>query len=437
MSERRNIVLITLESVRADHCNFMGYKRETTPNIDRMAERGLYFTNAIAPGGGTPSSLVGAFTGDFSLTDPECFSPQKWKRELSNRKTLAEVLSKIGYDTIGVTPQAFVSRYFGFNKGFKYYFDFFELEKKHLRFRSSKTVLAEKWHRKIGNMIFIASKFITSKEPSRALKYVLWEDYYNTIIKSVNEANKPFFLWVFPHDTHLLYIPPKDNRRWSNLSDLLRVTPYLIWKFWIRGETEFTLSESSKNGLINLYDDEINYVDRLIGNLEKDLRDYDPIFVIHADHGDGFGEHGFYGHPQKLYEELIHVPLVIYNADIKGKIENPVSLLGLAPTILKLIGEENEFPSESFLHEGKDWVISKVFEGEKRKVAVRTKDWKFITGQKEEDELYYLKKDPHEQENVINEYPELAKEMRRIVEIHVKHEIERRRIYERISRIKL
>ena len=62
--------------------------------------------------------------------------------------------------------------------------------------------------------------------------------------------------------------------------------------------------------------------------------------------------------------------------------------------------------------------------------------WKFITGQKEEDELYYLKEDPHEQENVINEYPELAKEMRRIVEIHVKHEMERRRICERISTIR-
>ena len=61
--------------------------------------------------------------------------------------------------------------------------------------------------------------------------------------------------------------------------------------------------------------------------------------------------------------------------------------------------------------------------------------WKFITGQKEEDELYYLKEDLHEQENVINEYPELAKEMRRIVKIHVKQEMEKRRIRERISRL--
>ncbi|RLE72863.1 MAG: arylsulfatase, partial [Thermoprotei archaeon] len=57
MSEKRNIVLITLDSVRADHCSFMGYHRETTPNIDRMARKGLYFENAIAPSVGTPASL--------------------------------------------------------------------------------------------------------------------------------------------------------------------------------------------------------------------------------------------------------------------------------------------------------------------------------------------------------------------------------------------
>ena len=137
-----------------------------------------------------------------------------------------------------------------------------------------------------------------------------------------------------------------------------------------------------------------------------------------------------------LYEQLIHVPLVIYNADVKGRVEEPVSLKDLGSTMLELIGKGNEFPSKSFLHGTREeWVISKVFEKGKRKVAVRTKDWKFITGQKEEDELYHLKKDPYERENVINEYPELAKEMRRIVEIHVKQEMEKRRIRERISRL--
>jgi len=70
--------------------------------------------------------------------------------------------------------------------------------------------------------------------------------------------------------------------------------------------------------------------------------------MMHADHGDGLGELGFYRHPPTLYEELIHVPLVIYNADVKGKVEKLVSLLGLAPTILELIREENEFLQKYF-----------------------------------------------------------------------------------------
>ena len=123
-----------------------------------------------------------------------------------------------------------------------------------------------------------------------------------------------------------------------------------------------------------------------------------------------------------LYEELIHIPLVIYNTDIKGKIEEPVSLLGLSPSILELIGKENEFPSESFLNGGRDWVISKVFDKGKRKIAVRMKEWKYIEGQKGKGELYNLRKDPTEQENLVNDYPDLVKEFRNIIRNHTKEE---------------
>ena len=142
----------------------------------------------------------------------------------------------------------------------------------------------------------------------------------------------------------------------------------------------------------------------------SDLKDDDPIFIIHADHGEGFGEHGYYYHPFPiLYEEFTHVPLIIYNADAKGKIDYPVSLRQIPATIMDLIGEENEFPTKSMLEEENSHVICKVFDRGKRKVAVRLKNWKFITGQKKVDELYYLKKDPNEQENVIDEHPDLAK----------------------------
>jgi len=134
-------------------------------------------------------------------------------------------------------------------------------------------------------------------------------------------------------------------------------------------------------------------VDIFVKKLWQDLKDDDPIFIIHADHGDGFGEHGFLQHPPLLYEELIHVPLVIYNADIRGKISEPVSLRSI-PSTIELIGiKQNLFPSKSVLSSEKDtYVISKVFDGNKWKIAVRSKDWKFIMGQKMKMSFTILKK---------------------------------------------
>jgi len=121
--------------------------------------------------------------------------------------------------------------------------------------------------------------------------------------------------------------------------------------------------------------------------------DNDQIVIVHADHGDGFGEHGFYHHPPILYEELIHVQLVIYNADIKEQINKPVSLINLAPTILELLGLKNEF--------------SITVDKGRLKIAVRNDEWKI--GQKEKDELYNVKKDPLEQVNLIDDCPDIVK----------------------------
>jgi len=385
----------------------MGYHRKTTPTMDKMAKKGLYFENAIASGIPTGPSMMGVFTGDYCPIGSEDFSGEKWRKEFKKRKTLAQVLSKKEYETGAIHPHSWTSAYFGFNKGFNHFENFFQ------KGRIKNLVTGSK----LGSIVMSINAVILKKGSN-----LPWENYYDRIIKWVKGCKRHYFLWVFLLDTHTPYLPPE--RRWSKLSYWRLV--YLFWK--IDRRKWYSKDEEEIEKVKDAYDDEIYYSDKFVKRLWEDLEEDDPIFIIHADHGDGLGEHGFYRHPPMLYEELIHVPLIIYNADIKGRVDKPVSLLGMAPTILELIGEENEFPSESFLHGGRDWVISKVFDGSKWKIAVRTKEWKFITGQKEEDELYYLKEDPYEQENVINEYPELAKEMKRIAEIHVKQEIEKRRI---------
>ena len=80
----RNVVLITLDSLRADHCGFLGYSRDTTPFMDKMAREGLYFENAIASGVATPTSIFGVFTGEHPLVDYEIgnLNGNEWRKEI-------------------------------------------------------------------------------------------------------------------------------------------------------------------------------------------------------------------------------------------------------------------------------------------------------------------------------------------------------------------
>ena len=428
MVNRRNIVLITLDSVRADHCSFMGYHRETTPTLDKIARKGLVFENAIAAGVGTPASMMGAFTGLFAPLIDEV-NPKIWRLEFDRRKTLAQVLSKLGYSTGAVVPNTFASSYFGFNKGFQYFQDFLGGKTKFYE------RIFERVFRKNGKTAFFIRNlmnFVLKREV-----FTPWEKYYEEITDWVEKTKEPFFLWILLMDTHFPYLAPRKFRMQSSFLSMYRSN----WKLQ-SVNFENRLTERERQKLIDAYDDSIRYADEFVKRLIKDLKDYDPIYIIHSDHGEGFGEHGFYMHgfirnkAVCLYEELIHIPLIIYNADIMGRIEEPASLLGLSPTILEIIDKNNEFPSKSFLRSGNEWVMVRAVENGRIKIAIRMKNWKFITGQKDVDELYNLKSDPQEQENVINEYPDLAKEMRRIVKFHVKQELEKRRIHEGISTIR-
>jgi len=403
----------------------MGYHRKTTPTLDWMARKGLYFKNAITSGVGTPTSMVGVFTGDYSYIDSEETKFEPWRCELAQRRTLAQVLLENGYSTGAIHPNVFVSHYYGFNKGFVYFYDFLS-ENKNMLSR-----LTMKFRRFSRGKLSILRNLINLMQKEEVFKP--WESYYDLIIDWVERAEKPFFLWVLLLDTHHPYIAPKKFRKGSFLDN---VDLILFSRRGQKANWKLNLSEKERRKLIDAYDDSIFYADSFIKKLWGDLKSDDPIFIVHADHGEGFGEHGFYSHPPYLYEEFIHVPLIIYNADIKGKIEAPVSLLGIAPTILELIGKQNEFIFESILRVRKSWVISKVFKGGKRRLAVRMKNWKFIVGQKDVEELYYLKQDPYEQENLINKHPELAKEMKEIAKIHIKYEMITTKICDKISKIK-
>jgi len=437
--DRRNIILITLDSLRADHCSFMGYKRETTPTIDRMCNDGLCFINAYSPSTATPTSMIGIFTGDHSLVDVTASTPGKsasfkpWRDELSQRKTLAEVLSQKGYFTAAFTPNAYVSRYFGFDKGFRYFQDFIPSNnKRRLFLRLHRTVFKRYF---LGSKTFTYIKYFWDMLRRREVFKPL-EDYYDEIIRLVEKIKTPFFLWILILDTHYPFLPPKIYRQEMNFFTALYYN--LKYMHAIRNP-DVKLPTKIIEKIIELYDSSIRYADSFIDKIWKDLRTHDPVFIIHADHGEAFGEHCNYGHPPFLYEENIHVPFVVFNTNIKGKVEMPVSLLEIPRVILQLAEEkedflyENIFDSENLKNNP---TISMVIDNGTIKIAIRDREWKFITGhRKREDELYNLQKDPQEQQNLIFEEPSIAIEMEKTAREYLKS-IARKRLLRRIRSIR-
>ena len=433
----RNVVLVSLESVRADHCGYAGYDRNTTPNLDRMARSGLGFQHAVTAGGSTPASMTAVHTGEYPLTDPKDTDPEDWRAELATKRTVASALSGAGYRTGAFVPNAFVSSYFGFGEGFDDYRDFLP-EEETVRMAGSKTETDTSLGEQVRTLAGNARQVLEGQTPFH--KRLCWEAYYDDVLSWVErDDDRPFFLWIFPEETHTPYIPPAARRDLpTTVSYLFRHRSFLK-KLWVDQRSSFSLTERQRERLIAQYDDLVRYVDGLLGCLLDDLAEYDPVFVVHGDHGDGFGEHGFYEHPQSLYEELIHVPLVVHDTTAETRAaerasrngagtgpgleggdgrSTPVSLRSLSATIEAVAGVERTFEGPSVFEATDPYVVAKVTEGDRRKVAVRTTRWKYISGTQAVGELFDLAADPTEQVDRSEEYPELAEMLDRVANRH-------------------
>ncbi len=323
----RNIVLVTIDSLRADHCGFMGYEKDTTPNLDAMAEEGLVFENAVAPGPTTPGSLPAVLTGHYPSnqeTGPRSVEDVKDRliSHLSRHETVADSLSKREYATAGFTPNPWTSRHFGFESGFDHFEDFMNDD-----------LAGSIWER------FLEGEGENSR-PVLALQLAVnwmqregvfkpWTAFYDEVVEWTRTVDEPYFLWVFLLDPHFPYLPGagcRSQSRWRTYEANLRL--YL--------ESQTTrYSQRIHDQLTTAYDDAIRCTDEFFGRLSTDLHDDDPAILVHADHGEAFGEHGTYGHQTQLYEENVRVPLVVSNVQ-SGTVTEPVSLRCIPDLIPKV-----------------------------------------------------------------------------------------------------
>lgn len=425
----RNIVMITWDSVRADHCSCYGYSKNTTPFLNKAAKSGLKFENAIITGPPTPVSMAGIFTSSHI------------NGNIRTERTLAQVLKAAGISTAAFHSNPFASRYYGFNKGFDTFKDYVWRDDKGYR-RSSKfsnlrkilsTALSRFKLVDVEKVRFYYNILcvLTKNKYDVGLRFI---EFYEDILKWVEKNSKRgyYFLWILMIETHFPYAPSNWNR-WRKARSML-VFDRFYRTSGIQHRVELSMSEKNKMLVIDAYDDCIKEADYLTEQLWKDLRDSDPIFIIHADHGEAFGEHGFFGHPREHYDYLIRVPLIIYNADVKGTVKDPVSLVRLAPTVCELAGIENPFKNLSLLKDVKYTppVVENVVRGSYR-ITVRDKKWKLIVNPDRENELYNILNDPMEKENLIGSEPDIEKELKKIAENHLKLKREKA-IIKRVSR---
>lgn len=382
---RPNVIFITLDALRADHLNCYGYKRNTSPNIKALSEKGVLFKQAISQSSWTSASinsLISSLYPNHEIREAGySLNPQDDNliRALKNKGYTTAVFSNAD-PILGITLG-----------GIKDSFDLFSISA-----GQADTVvnLANKWLN--GNY------------------------------------RKPFFLWVYLFDTHWPYNPQP-----RYFSEFLSDNMYPRLDIPITAEDSFKNEHYSFGSLprhvaekgitdtgyyIAKYDGGIKFADEQIGLLlgglkDKGLQD-NTLIVFFSDHGESLTEHNFFfNHSHFLYEELIRVPLIMV---LPGRlprqvIESQVQLINIVPTVREMLKIKNNSRMEgksllSLIKKGAGQFDTYAFSESSYKpspVCIRSQDWKLIynrnsKSKSRELELYNLKDDPQELNNLVD-----------------------------------
>lgn len=400
-SRKPNIVLVVVDTLRADHLGCYGYFRDTTPFLDSFSKEGILFSQSLTVMSHTLPSHVSIFTGKYPrahkvLVNGSVLSPR--------HPTLAQILKENGYTTAAAVGSEMVAGRTGLNRGFDYYDDNFPSR-----------LLVPMQHSK--GMLLRYER--NAEEVNRS--FFSWLDSQN---------RKPFFAWLHYWDPHFPFSPPPTFQSRFTETGLLRG---LLER---KADARTALEEGGLEK-INGYDNEVAYVDFCIQKLMEGLRKRglyeDSLILITADHGEGLGEHGYWSHGLYLFEEQVQVPLILrLPRGEKGgaSLEAPVIGVDLMPTILDCLGIDPPEPLDGIsllpLVQGeasfteRDLFLERRFfgkhpprEGELNwapgeKYCLRTSRWKYFYGTEEEEELYDLSADPGEMSNRASAEREVA-----------------------------
>lgn len=395
-SQNQNIILVTADSLRADHCGFLTPGVDLTPTLDALAEQGIVFENAMASAPRTTTSVPEMLTGQpmpSGAVDSHAAEVSRITTHLETYETVAERLSAAGYTTAALSANPWISTRTGAEKAFDV---FDEVGAEESGFFDER-VLPLLSDTKVGDLAYWLSQW-------RRKRGFLsqWPSFFDDLLATVAALPEPYFLWVFLLDTHNPYIVPREDRVENSTMGMY----YGMFRgnstiSHSAGQSRLTqLSPRVETYVKRAYRDSVRSVDRFVGELVRATADDEPLLVFNSDHGEAFNEHGSYGHQQVLYEENVHVPLLVHDPRLVGegqRVSDPVSLRSLSDMLVAFGRDGTPVTSD-------EWTAPYVVSRSERadRIAVRSRDHKLIWSEAER-EFYDLVADPGERHNLIEE----------------------------------
>lgn len=418
-SQKPNVLLLSIDTLRADYLSCYGNNEIKTPSIDSLADNGVLFDRSIAQSSWTVPSLSSMLTSLYPAThglikkaSTKDSLPKAQKDSLGVR--LAEVLNYVGYKTQAIVMNPFILPAFHFDKGFD-------------NFCLIADVISEKKEAFLWK--YLKSKIFVGVKNSRSKCNHTVEITKKAIEWLKSKRAQPFFLWIHYLDPHMPYERYKTYGLNPGYKGILRDTEFvrrLIPSTIRLDKCKFSVAD--KNQIKTFYKEEILFVDENVGLLLKKLEELklveNTIIVLTSDHGEEFWDHNGFEHGHTMYQELVHVPLIFQFPGVlprRKRISKQVRIIDIMPTILDLAGIEHnlKIQGKSLMpiikgEEKEDRIAfsDNLLQYEERKL-IRTKKYSFIYfPDSQKKELYDLEKDSLEMNNVADEYPELCKKFR-------------------------
>jgi arylsulfatase A-like enzyme len=411
-----NVVLITVDTLRADHLGAHGYVRNTSPRIDELARASVLFEHAVVAWPKTVPGLGSVLTGNYGHTIRMMYATFDPLREEST--TVTELLKQAGYATGGFTTNGNLLIKQGWSQGFDEYQELWKSEGRG----------------KPSNVAEHARRFLDARQGAKFFLWLHYIDPHGPYVPGERE-----FRGRFINDSHYDQIfYDKDRKRTLPIDK----TPPHTWRtFGING-IPGTIAEGDRTEVayyIAEYDAEIAYTDKYVGAVVDDLKARGlwekTVLVFTADHGEALGGHDWYfDHGRFAYDDVSRIPLLVYVPGVAPRVvRQPVSSNDIAPTILELVGEPPHVPMDGSslvpILTGKrervaDYVFNEAGYNRDYERTVRDDKWKLIYVPSAEArsvmqgslfELYDIEQDPLETMNRAADRPDVVDRLKGVL----------------------